>query len=187
MLSRREIVLIIILLVLLAGTAYFLLFFQPTNAEIQTLRADIEEKEQGLIDAEMLESTYAALTKSRDALLPQWEQFEKGVPRDFDDTEVLRIIQRVIYPYTEIIDVSFPDQAPKEASNAEESEPTLIYTVVVNFNVPYEDIDPILEGFAEESLVNRVVQYNLTRREDYTLGTVYYGVTLELDFLTQNI
>ncbi len=187
MLSRREIVLIIILLVVIAGTAYFLLFLQPTLADIQTAQASITSKEDELVELKILEAQYAQIVESRSAIQPQWEAFEQGVPQSFDDTEVLRIIQKVIYPYTENIDVEFPEQGEDAVDAAsDESAPTLMYRVALDFTVPYEDIEPILEGFKEERLVSRVVEYDISRIEIAELGIEEYSVSLGLDFLTQN-
>ncbi len=102
MLSRREMVMIIFLLFLVAGTFYFLLFFQPTTQSITAARASVETKEQELFDLTLLQPQYEVLKITHDDMLESWEEFKKSVPENFDEAEILYILQKIIYPYTNI-------------------------------------------------------------------------------------
>jgi Tfp pilus assembly protein PilO len=183
MLSRREIALILLLIILIAGTAYFFLFLQPAMAEIDAITASITNKEDELENAQIIESQYQVLQLTRDGLQPEWEAFELGVPEWFDDAEVLRVIQNVIIRYTETVSAGFPSHGLEAA---DEEGPVTVYPVSLSFGVRYEDIAPILDGFKDEALVCRVIDYSLSPDGGAGTAESFYNISMNLEFLTQN-
>jgi hypothetical protein len=183
MLSRREIIAVIFLLTLLTGVVYYFLYLSPKLTEIGNTQSSIDTLEAQIAEAQILENQYNLLVTERDDLLAQWENFESAIPLTFDDSEVLRLLQRIIYPHTKEVNVSFP--AYQEPVTPTLTNPTQKYTITLDFNVRYESLDEIWQAFSEETLVNRIVNYYLTRFDDTESGDIEYGVSLEVDFLTQ--
>ncbi len=194
MLSRREITLIILLIVVLAGAGYYFLFLQPTLADITSTQNAIANKNNTLKEARDLVEDYKKLGADHEAMIPDWETFEEGVPDFMDDAEVLRVIQKIIYSYTKVINVNFTDDEIEltplnedaEAEEDDEASVVSLNRVVIEFMVPYDEIAPILKSFKEEKLVNRIVEYTISRGAEAMNGEINYMLTLNVDFLTQN-
>jgi hypothetical protein len=184
MLSRREIAAVIFLLTLTTGIAYYFLYLSPKLTEIGSTRGSVDTLEAQITDAQIIEAQYNLLTGQHDDLLAQWESFESAIPLTFDDSEVLRLLQRIIYPHTKEVHVTFP--AYQEPVTPTLTDPARKHTVTLDFDVSYESLEKIWRAFSEETLVNRIVNYNLNRFGDTERGGAEYGVTLEVDFLTQN-
>jgi hypothetical protein len=152
-------------------------------AEIDIVRASITSKEDELANAQNIEDQYEVLQIRRDDMQPAWDAFEQGVPDWFDDTEVLRVIQNVIFPYTETVNVGLPSHGSGSSGG---DGPVAIYPVSLSFGVPYEDIAPILDGFKEEELVCRVINYSLSPDGGDGTTESFYSISMSVEFLTQN-
>ncbi len=194
MLSRREMVMVIVLIIALVGAAYFLMFLQPTLGDIATAERSITRKAQTLSEALELAKQYEALGEAREGMMPDWMAYTEGVPVGLDDAEALRVIQEIIYPYNNIINVDFAESDIEikplnedEEAESEDKEPvSLINRVVIEFTAGYDEINKILESFKNEELVNRVVNFTMSRAGITETGGASYHITMEVDFLTQN-
>ncbi len=184
MLSKREIIALIFLLTLITGMAYFFLFLSPKLTEIENTRSSISSLESQIVQAKIIEDQYNTLITDRDDLVAQWENYENAIPLTFDDSEVLRLLQRVIYPHTEEVNVGF--QGYSAAASATVDSPVQIHSISLNFSIPYDSLDDLWQAFADETLENRIINYNLSRYENQETSDIEYNVSLTVDFLTQN-
>jgi len=162
MLTRREIVLIIILLFMISGTGYFMLFFIPVSQELATLRTGVESRTMEIAEAQTRTVHYAVFSNVRDERAVEWEDAMIGVPDFFDDADILRRIQRIIYPHTWQIETAF--------SNSEESGGGLwVSRVDISFTANRDGLTEILQDFKDDDLDKRLINYTINA-EDIILG-----------------
>ncbi|MCL2224038.1 MAG: hypothetical protein FWB96_03610 [Defluviitaleaceae bacterium] len=143
----------------LIGALWFWLYFRPHTATMERLRAEIVAREAQIAndyrEAQNRRSRYAHMTEFYAELSQRWEVAAAALPYIFDDTEVLRHIQDVIYPHTSAINMSFNTSTQREGD--------LLYATVVSlqFETSYWQFLSILYNLVQGDLGNRVVVYTL--------------------------
>jgi hypothetical protein len=163
MAKTREVFIIIGGIAVLAAALWFWLYLRPSNARVYELRNDIAARRIRLDttrrDAENRVERYAIMNARFEELSRQWEIAAADLPDYFDDLEVLRHLQRVIYPHTETIQLNFGLSTRREAD--------LLYSTIVNleFTTSYWQFLTVLyQLIEEEALGNRVINYTIDVR-----------------------
>jgi len=184
MLKKREIVLIVLLIVVLCLAAYYLFFFQSFQIEMKAADAAVTRLESEIDSAGVRVVVFDSLTAERDTLESVlalqkaiWEEGSDALPTVFDDAEIIRLIQNIIYLRTREFSVTIPPSGTEGVA-------TVSYTVGLQFTAPYDDLLKILDGFEkEEKLVNRIVNYSLSRQESEDDNRAEQQISLQIDFL----
>lgn len=172
--KKKEIAAIAAGVAVLLGGLWILLFLRPnieTRAQLEVMiAAQIEDNTQREVAAINRTRIYNDLTESLRGLSAQWAVAAATLPTTFDAPRVLRDVQRVLYPHTESIHLTFGVSTRRPAD--------LLYSTIVNlrFDTSYWQFLTILhnliqrpEDLAEwerevddrELLGNRVVTYTL--------------------------
>jgi hypothetical protein len=190
MVSKRELVLLIMLLVILSGVGYYFFFFTPTMETVSQLTETVGRLENDIRDAEIRELQYSAQVARRDEMTVLFNEYMATLPANFDDADILYRLHDIIYPYTNEINVSLPNEpllTAKDAVSGEDSNLTAIavYPVNISFNVSMGSLMAILEGFARQDIDNKVSAYSLSRVEHEGVGHVSYNVTMQVDFIVR--
>jgi hypothetical protein len=190
MISKREMVMIIILLLLVTGGAYYFFFYAPTMERISNANDIVALKTQEVFDAEIRQIQYGILLEQRDELAVTWEKYAVSLPKYFDQADILNYLQDVIYPYAQVINVSFPGEGVTDATDAETGEviqlnAVAVYPLQVNFTVSMDSLMAIFQGLADLEIDNIINQYTLSRIESDETGMVAYSVSMQIGFLVQ--
>jgi hypothetical protein len=196
--KMRELFIIMGALSVLVAAIWFWAYLRPSQARAEQLRIDIINRETDLNtqrqEAEDRNATFARMTARYEELIVRWEDKSSALPDVFDDTEVLRHIQRVLYPHVRA-GLDEDDEQTKRIELtfgfSEMREDDLLYSTVVDlkFETTYWQFLSILYNLVEqENLGNRVVNYRigveLISIEEFTEridGLVYLTGTREDD------
>ncbi|MCL2665959.1 MAG: hypothetical protein FWE82_10125 [Defluviitaleaceae bacterium] len=184
MISKKEIILIMVLVVLINAAVYYLLFYQPNRDAFQTAVNDADQIENEISAAMLRVVLFSAAENERLALQNELKtEHEKNaasgllLPSFFSDSNVLRLIQKNIYPYTEEITVLLPI-----AYN--ELSATGVYTVDIRFDATYQDLLYILDAFKNErTLYNRIVDYTFAGAPETLDEDDTRQISLRIDFI----
>jgi hypothetical protein len=178
------------MLVIMTGVGYYFFFFTPTLEKMNAATSAIARKSQEVTEAEIREIQYTVQVTRRDELAEAWEAYIAALPVQFDDADILYRIQDIIYPYTQSLHVSFPNEPGTAATNIHTGEAqTLsavsIYPVGINFTVGMESLMAVLQGFAHQNIDNIINNCNLSRVENSETGEITYLVSMTVNFIVQ--
>ena len=181
-LKKREILMIILLLVVIEAGSYYFLFFQSIMSHITQLSFAVVRKENEITEAKIRGEKYQIFLQERDETEALWEEVMEGIPSlevvGFNESDLLRRYQQVIFPHTGEVNISFP-------SNGTINGLTVMYPVNMNFTVTYEQLMTILNEFNDRKLANRIVNYSYTRVVDNETRNILLNVNLQVDYLNR--
>jgi len=159
MIKERDLVIILVCLSILMAVAWFWLYLQPTMDRIEALERRTLEREQALdlrySQVRQRRVTYDRLTEEYQRIRAEWDIAAAALPRRFYDTEVLEHIQRVIYPHTDSLSLSFSDSVQRPGDQLWST------TISLSFNTTYWQFLSILDDLVYGELGNRVINYSL--------------------------
>ncbi|MDR2166510.1 MAG: hypothetical protein LBE35_01490 [Clostridiales bacterium] len=184
-LSKREIMLLMVLFIIAGGAGYFLLFFQPTMTNIAHLRVENEARRESLELMETLaiarSAQYGNLRAQLEEAEEMWEAYYAAyLPEYFGDTEMLRVLQRIIYPHLSPLSPSL-----SSSFTAPSRRPDGLYLTTINlsFQTTRSGFFAILDSFEAEDMTTRVVVYSLGA----PTAAGFHSVSMVLELLTQEI
>ena len=160
--STREVVLLTALFLLLLSGAYYLFFYMPTSNEINELQENITSKTTQIDNASITLLRKQALTLNKGAIEEDFVHIEKLLHEDFSDADILRRIEKIIKPYTNVMNIEF---ANRNTGPNEEVRLTSVRTVQVSLNTSFKNLQGIIKAFENEDIANRII--------NFTCGTVY--------------
>jgi len=175
MLTRRELVLIFILLFLIVGGGSFVFYFNPTYAEIQTLRDSLEDRRTEFAEAQTRELQYEIFSVVLEGHQDEWSHVVASVPYEFDYAVILRRLQRIIYPHTYDLQTSF--------STATSGDRLWASTVSVGFTTTRARLNTILTALENDALGNRVINYSVAAISEYGQDGEL-SIQLAIEYLT---
>lgn len=178
MFTRREIVLIVILVLMLGGVGYFLLFFQPIMAEIESLNATIEQREAELIDARVRTFQYGALYVRRYELQDPWEVAMTYIAHEFDVVDILQRVQEIVVPRTQNANVTF-------AGSSNLGSELVVNTVSISFVSSRAGLEAVLLDLSQDDMYNRIINYSANPVNSSLGQTGELNVNLQVEFLTR--
>jgi len=159
MIKQRELILIMLCIAALTAAAWFWVYYQPATARIEEQRQRIAAKEESmrvaLEQAEQRTRQHEKLSADFTRIKAEWEVAAAALPDKFNDVEVLRDIQRVIYPHTSELSLSIGNSEQRKGDELWST------TVSLNFTTSYWQFLSILYDLVNADLGNRVVNYNL--------------------------
>ena len=161
--STREIILLTVLLLMLLSGAYYMFYYVPNTEEINSLQEKINSKTTQIDNASITLLRRQSLALKKEALEEEFADVEKHLDEDFYDADILRQIERIITPYTEIMTIEFDNKKPA-ANDAEKL--TTVRTVQVSMNTTYDDLQAIIKTFAKEDAANRIVSFACSSHHD---------------------
>ena len=177
--SKREKILISVLVFVLLVAAYFFLFLSPTLGEHDRLNTEIERVELLIVEAQARQQRYAMLTIQIEELLeairnlPPLEELIE-IPILFDHNEALRRIQRVFYPQTDFLTITF---ASNELSR--ELPGIYVHSINVNFTASYTGLIAVLQGLIDDGPALRIVDYMISNVAEEGIGPLTVRMTIE--------
>ena len=178
MLKTREVVLINILFVIIAAGLYYVLFFMPTSAKISDAESEIARKESELNEAMIRGRQYAALEEQLLDVNAEWAEAAGPIPDGFDEADLMLKYQRIIFPHTREVSVTFPGGGAAQ-------ETTAVYPVKIEMTVTQEQLLKILADIDGEGPANRIVEYSFARIENVETGEARLRVNLQVEYLTR--
>jgi hypothetical protein len=160
MIKQRELIMILLCIAALMAAAWFWVYYQPATERIAQEEQKIEEKKESqrieLEQADQRTRRHANLSEDFRLIKEEWEVAAASLPDRFSDVEVLRDIQRVIYPHTGELSLSIGNSEQRAGDELWST------TVSLNFKTSYWQFLSILYDLVNADLGNRVVSYNLS-------------------------
>jgi hypothetical protein len=147
-------------LALLVAALWFWLYLRPMQNNIYNLQNNIAERQARISQAEMLamvrSNNHANLVYQLEVRGAEWEVASADLPQTFRDTDVLRHIQRNIYPHATSVDIRFNESERRPYDE--------LYSTIIDleFETSYWQFLSILYHLTEEeALGNRIVTYRI--------------------------
>jgi hypothetical protein len=157
MVKKRELFIILFFVGVLGAALYWWVYRQPAMRRIEGLETLIEERTQQLDRdrnaAQTRRNIYSDLSVRHNELREEWLVEAAALPVRFDDVQVLRHIQEVIYPHTQRIELEFG------VSEEREGDELWSTTIELSFRTSYWQFLSILYNLVQGELGNRVVTY----------------------------
>jgi len=180
--STREIVLLTVLLLMLLSGAYYMFYYVPNTEEINALQEKISSKTTQIDNASITLLRRQSLAIKKETLEKEFADVTKHLDEGFYDADILRRIEKIITPYTEIMNIEFDNK--KNAAN-ETERLTTVRTVHVSINTNYDDLQAIIKSFAKEDAANRIVNFTCSSHYDEFAEEGEQGmrVNFDVDFL----
>jgi len=172
--SGREIFLLVILGVMLIGIGYYFLYFAPTMAEIRDAEARVSEKESAAANAVITVMRWAGLSLQKENIEQDFSDILNLLPESFDETDILRRIEKIVGRYTPNINIIFPREGARSASGA-----TSVYGVNVDFIVSYDEFQEIIKAFAGEDIPVRIVNFSCQNLANAERALLQIRIALE--------
>jgi len=141
------------------------------------LRVSVEQKSFELENSRERIRQYEILSKILEEQMAEWESRIDTLPENFDDADILRRIQRIAEPYSQGLQVSF----------SEPYEGVVCTTIAsIHFISDYTGLMTVLNGFAQDNTVNRIVQYTLDGSSGTGIRNGLLNITLQVEYLTRS-
>jgi len=180
--STREVVLLTVLFLMLLAGAYYLFYYTPYTNEISELQEEINDKTTVLEMNSTMLLRMQALTLEKDALKKEFAGVAKYMREDFDDADILRLIEKIIKPYSSTMNIEFANSTTetKETAGA-----TSVHTVNVSLTTSYNDLQGIIKAFEEGDVANRITNFACSSNSGGSSGTYNkdMSVMISIDFL----
>ena len=182
MLTTREKVLILILMLLASLGGLWQYYLVPTTETLNRTELQLVQLQNDLGAAETRSIQYQMLqARISQGLEREWEETIANVPQYFEPTEMLRLIQDVVYPHAY-------DPDPISATFAEPQERGSFTTTAttISFNAYRAGLEAVINAFAGDNMpTNRIVTYTVTAMDaDYYALFGPLAITIVVDFLT---
>lgn len=176
-LSRREVFMLSFLMVLIVGGGYFTMFLMPINDEISTLRMDLMGRQSEIGDASNRTIQYQFLSNRLNELQQEWEEVMDGVPMYFDDADILRRLQRLVYHYVSNLSITITTSPPRQQGEMG------VNGVQLRFSSDIMGLEALLHDIWLDYSETRIIEYSITAvggdGQDGQLNVIMY-----LEFLT---
>ena len=175
-LSRRELTMIIALFVVLVFAAYYNFFFSGYLDDNANLDADIASVRSQVNDAKLKSVAILQTEAKIEQINTEIAEFDENTLPGLDRPELIRMLDRSIYPYITGSQITFVTSYRDLGSN-------YVFTVDISFQSQLEDYTTILSSLQGESIINRVVNSSLAITDPET-GAV--SVRIAMEVLTRN-
>jgi hypothetical protein len=160
MLKTRELIIILFFVGVLAGVLYFWFYLQPARRRIEERRVSIVERTERLerehLAAAGRRNVHRNLSNDHDVFRAAWIVEAAALPQRFNDVQVLRHIQEVVYPHTREIRLTLTEPEEREGDELWST------TVSLAFTTSYWQFLSILHNLVQGELGNRVVNYDFS-------------------------
>ena len=175
-LSKRELNMVIVLFVIIAVAIYYNFYFRTFLDENAFLDAEITSTRSLVNDAKLKTAAIAQTEIKIVEINEQIEEFSENILPGLDRPEIIRMLDRSIYPYMTGSEITFVTSYRDLGSN-------FIFTVEMSFSSLLEDYPTILSSLQNESIINRVVNSSLAITDSETDAIT---VRIAMEVLTQN-
>lgn len=175
-LSKREFTMIIALAVIIIFAAYYNFFFSSFLDENATLDADITSTRSLVNDAKLKSAAIQQTEQKIEQINIQIDEFSENILPGLDRPEIIRMLDRAVYPFITGSQITFVTSYTDLGSN-------YIFTVSMSFSSLLEDYPTILSNLQNESIINRVINSSLAITD---LETGAITVRIDMEVLTQN-
>ena len=193
--TKRDKMLLVVLAVVIGVASIVFLVFMPTTNRIASLRAQINSVDNQIAaaqrDFQAYQNLQVQVAELREHLLVAEAAEGIYVPYDFDVLESMRLIQRVLYPHTTRIGLSFAAPRVIYGTNG-----TYIRSLDLTFESDFHDVLDVLYNLLEGGPPHRIVNYSIQHQlpgqgygewlfdEEYEM---YFFIEQELGRLTMRM
>ena len=181
-LTTREKVLLIILMVLCFFGGLYYFYLEPTLDRITRLEIAINTQQAEFDSAEMRtlrNMVYNA--RIGEGLEDNWELAVENVPEYFNRTEMMRLIQDIVYPHANdegSIQISFLEDHRMQGN-------LFVHGVAISFVGYRPGLNAVLNTFANAAPENRIVNYAIVATDPVEAGlSGELNIGLGIEFIT---
>ncbi|MCL1883810.1 MAG: hypothetical protein FWF81_08685 [Defluviitaleaceae bacterium] len=187
MIRQRDLIVIMICFAALIAVMWFWIYYQPALGRISELERSILHRAESLHLAEEGAKRrilkYADINERYSAVREEWEVMAASLPYKFEDTEVLRSVQNVVYPHVRNLNLSFSGQSQRPDDG--------LWSTGINlsFATSYWQLLAILDKLVDGEMGNRVVNYSLSLNHGETdfRGLQMLNVSMEIEYLSLEV
>ena len=175
-LTKREAVMLIVLVIVLALAGYYNFFLKGHLERNLNVDDEVRTTIGAINDAKLKQAAIQITEKSIEEIGLEIAEYSENVLPGLDRPEILRMLDRSIYPYITNSVISFSSSYTELGSN-------YIFNVIVSFQTKRADYIVILEKLREEKMVSRVVTSSMALID---VGSDEATCSITLEFLTEN-
>lgn len=175
-LSKREGIMLIALVIVLSLAGYYNFYLKAFLNNNANVEANMVVTTSAIKDAKLKQAAIKKTEESIDKITLEIDEYSKNVLPGLDRPEIIRMLDRSIYPY-------ITNSAIKFNSSYNELGSNYVFIVELSFQVLEADYVPLLEHLRSEAMVSRVVTSSLA-----IINTVTNEATcsISLEILTEN-